>query len=175
MQWESFQYPAMIHYLKLIWNILLLLANEVASTMKLCSYSMLMLAVSAESWFVESPLARPHKHRDTHTMTQRRLCGFIKVHEQQERKGKAPQKCDWCLCPYLCPSSSALFPSVCPMPVPPPPFSGLPICHYSHWHQTRPSVSPHHLLQAYFFQNCLEFHPKCTGDPNSWMNKRRPW
>lgn len=81
---------------------------------------MLMLAVSAESWFVESPLAGPHKHSATHTMTQWRLCGFIKVHQQQERKGKAPQKCDWCLCLYLYPSSSALFPSVYPMPAHPP-------------------------------------------------------
>lgn len=32
--------------------------------------------VSAESWFVKSPLAGPHRHRATHTMTQWRLCGL---------------------------------------------------------------------------------------------------
>lgn len=34
---------------------------------------------------------------------------------RQGAEGKAPKR-DWCLCPYRCPSSSALFPSVYPSP-----------------------------------------------------------
>lgn len=51
------------------------LAEEAPSTMELLLQPQAG-PVSAESWFVKSPRAGPHRHRATHTMTQWRLCGL---------------------------------------------------------------------------------------------------
>lgn len=121
--------------------------------------------VSAESWFVKSPLAGPHRHRATHTMTQWRLCGLDQGPPAVgEVGGKAPQNVtdvfvliaallllSFCLSIYrqLIPLSLLTYAHLSLYPLP----SNKPVC-----------LSPEVL-------SCLA---KCTGDPFSGMNKLRP-
>lgn len=115
-------------------------------------------SVSAESWFVKSPLAGPHRHRATHTMTQWRLCGLDQGPPAVGEEGEKPHK-TWLMSlslslPFFCSLSACLsIASSSPCLS-----SRLPICHYPHSHQTSLSVSlrrfcPTEMHRTFFFMD----------------------
>ncbi len=65
----------------------------------------------------------------------------------KEEEGKPPKR-DWCLCPYRCPSSSSLSPSVYPSPALSVSSPSRSICRHHH----------SHLLLTYLF-HCSPFTP----------------